>query len=703
MSDEKISYKDWQSPLYLEELFAQPGKPTYLELKNETLYWMENNPEIRGVTQIKCRQSGGEVTTLTSPKLSVRTKANEYGGKAYVVGNDALYFCNDADQRIYRLPINHDFSPESEDSYDMLYDDDTFEESIFEALEDSSLIDEAQPITPDDGRMYADLQLSSNGKWLFFIMETPDEPENKTEIAIVSTQVGVNEPEVLASGCDFYASLVLSDDNQHIAWIEWRHPNMPWDETHVVIGQLKVDGNDLLKKPYILSLSNQLDSMISNIGSGATISHLKFEPRNPDMVLEETSQLQSQRLFMVIDWPNQSLGATRNYGQLHCWDGNALYEITQGVNEYSYPHWVFGNHRYTFMGYKKILAIATNPNGDELHLIDLKREKIVRLSNGFVHFSGICSENGIGFVVGESQQGAPQVLRVQGTQVAASASNQQLALTNISCAESLTIRVNDGSEQVTTYAYFYEPKNVHYSSSSQDDLPPLVVMVHGGPTSRAYSHFDLQKQFWTTSGFAVLDVNHRGSSGFGRKYRDELLGEWGVADMKDIKASIEHVIDKGLVHPEHIFIRGKSSGGYAVQRALTMFPELFAGGASYYGIGDLATLTEITHKFESRYCDQLLGEVYDSERAKLLKSAYYSRSPIHALHRLKSPMILFQGLDDKVVPSELSQQVADALEKNSIEYEYHTYLGEGHGFRGLNAKVDSITKELHFYRKLMQS
>ena len=698
MSDQHIPYKQWQSPLLLEDVFSHIGEPSFLELKQGCLYWMEQNPEIGGV-QIQGRQPSGEIFTLTTPKLNVRTRVNEYGGKAYCVGEDAIYFCNDADQRIYRLALNHDFNAEFAHNFEE-FDEGSSQESPFEEpfgdiFGENELIDTAQPITPDDGRMYADLCLSNDGKWLFFVMETNAEPENRTEIGMVSAKVGVNQPKVLATGCDFYASLVLSPDDKHLAWIEWRHPAMPWDETHVVIGDLTSIEENLLKAPYLSGISNSLDTAISGIGLGASISHLAYEP------IYENGE--GQRLFMIIDWPDQEAGSARNYAQLYCWNGDTLFEITQGTNEYSYPHWNFGNHRYAFIEQNKILAIATNQWGDELHLIDLQAEKIVRLGEQFVRFSNISAANGVAYLVAGSEKLNSQILRFCDMQLAASEGKEILIPANVSCAETLTIMSkNDADTSSKSHAFFYAPKNIQYLSNNSDFLPPLVVMIHGGPTARASSGFDVQKQFWTTSGFAVLDVNHRGSTGFGRNYRDQLLGQWGVADAEDIKLAIEYVIDKGLVHPEQVFIRGKSAGGYAVQRALTLYPEMFAAGASYYGIGDLATLAQITHKFESCYTDQLLGETFDLTKSQTKDSVYYQRSPIHKMAEIQAPMILFQGLDDKIVPAELSQQVVDALQKNHIDYEYYTYPEEGHGFVGMNAKIDSLTKELSFYRKLME-
>lgn len=728
MNSHITQYKDWQSPIPLNEVFAKPSSPAFLEAKNDCLYWMEQNPQQSGLTQVICRTAQGDLLPLTSTEFNVRTRANEYGGKAFCVGDDALYFCNDADQRIYR-----------------------------QAFDSSS----AQALTIDNQVMYADLTLSHDGKWLFFVMEKPQSPENLTQIGVIPTTLispiqpknltpsamtiveSVEQDEknkgsipiVLASGSDFYASLTLSSNSSKLAWIEWMHPNMPWDKTRAVIADLELPQTATITsetsdspltsttnstttpipspKPIIRTIDLSLDQAVNAKGAGATIAHLQYG--NHD------------QLFMTIDWPHYSNNEIQNFAQLYCWNGESLNNISHTRDEYSYPHWIYGNHRYVHIAFSNtntnikekekeknnqnsddyLLAIASNQWGDELHHIDLVTQEMTRLAENFVRFTHICEDQGIAYVVAETTTSSFQVLKIIGDQVAASPSPEKsLSDTNISHAQSITIDtlVKNKSEQekksYKSHAFYYPPKNMRYSSgSAQENLPPLVVMVHGGPTARAQNHFDIQKQFWTTSGFAVLDVNHRGSTGFGRHYRDALLGQWGVADADDIYVAIDNVLNKKMAHPRQVFIRGKSAGGYAVQRALTLYPDIFAAGASYYGIGDLATLASITHKFERRYCDQLLGEVYDPETAKLPLSAYHQRSPINYMNNIKCPLILFQGLDDKVVPPTLSQQVVDVLESLGLEYEYHKYAGEGHGFRNLTTQVDSLSKELSFYKR----
>ena len=228
-------------------------------------------------------------------------------------------------------------------------------------------------------------------------------------------------------------------------------------------------------------------------------------------------------------------------------------------------------------------------------------------------------------------------------------------------------------------------------------------MVHGGPTSRAYAHFDIAKQFWTNRGFALLDVNHRGSSGYGRAYRDALYGEWGEIDCTDIIDAIRFLIKENKADANSVCIRGKSAGGYAVLRALTEFPKMFKSGACYYGIGNLATLAQTTHKFEKFYTDRLIGEKYDSDAANKQSSLFFQRSPSHNMHKVRSEMILFQGLQDKVVPPSVAQEVIKKLTKAGIEYSYVEYPNEGHGFRQVTNNMDALAKELAFYQRALST
>jgi len=261
---------------------------------------------------------------------------------------------------------------------------------------------------------------------------------------------------------------------------------------------------------------------------------------------------------------------------------------------------------------------------------------------------------------------------------------------NLSIPRPIEYPTSDGE---TSHAYFYFPTSSKFEGPDKEK-PPLIVMAHGGPTSRVSAAMSLIKQFWASQGYALLDVNYRGSTGYGRKYRDALLGKWGLVDAGDITDGVRYLITQGIVNPDQIVIRGGSAGGYAVQRVLTEFPDIFKCGASYYGIGDLETLAKLIHKFESHYLTGLIGEPYPAGKA-LCKE----RSPINHLDRLKSSMIIFQGSDDKIVHPQVSRQMAKALRKRGIPCEYIEYPGEAHGFRRKESNIDALKKEAEFYRK----
>lgn len=762
------AYKNWQTPLSLPDVFAKPAAPSYLTARDGFVYWMESLAAEGGRTVIKriaidgaingtvnstVNNTESVVECLTPSGFNVRTKANEYGGKAYVVGADAVYFCNYADQRVYRQPL------------------------VMNADARTSAIQPASPsiplaLTDTMGVYFADLSLSHDERFLLFVMETPvpllpkEATENLTEVAYIAIPEAIQlsdrslavdhlaqKPTVLQTGADFYAAISVSDagltergeldveSQQHslqhpiqkIAWIEWQHPNMPWDATSCHAAELLTVAADSVDALPTLVLQNQ-QTVINNSNNSA----------NEQATASHPQWLSDGSLLLSIDWPQRPSDAPENFANLYRWHQNKLAALTHGHYEYSYPHWIFGNHRAVAVNDTTLLAIATGSMGDELHLIDWRSGHLQRIANNYCAFNYCCSFAGQSFagqafVMAASTTGGSQLLQVneQGDVLPVSTNElterstapssreaTQLTAVNTSEAEILSIPVVEDSDwqQQTDrslldssetalqpvlehcYANYYRPQNSEYNNASDVSTapPPLLVMVHGGPTAQANRSFDIQKQFWTTSGFAILDVNHRGSSGYGRQYRDALLGQWGMVDAQDIRAAIQYAVDEGLADAQNVYIRGKSAGGYAVQRVLTLFPELFAAGASYYGIGDLAALAEITHKFEAYYCDQLLGEAYDAERAKRPDSHYFQRSPVNFMAQITCPMILFQGLEDKVVPPILSQQVADLLKQRGLPYEYHYYANEGHGFRAITTLVDSLQKELAFFRAQMR-
>jgi dipeptidyl aminopeptidase/acylaminoacyl peptidase len=270
-------------------------------------------------------------------------------------------------------------------------------------------------------------------------------------------------------------------------------------------------------------------------------------------------------------------------------------------------------------------------------------------------------------------------------------SDAQLDRAYISTPEPIEFPTDHGR---TAHAFYYAPRNKHFVAP-RGERPPLIVIGHGGPTAAAKATFDLTIQYWTSRGFAVADVNYGGSSGYGRDYRQRLTGQWGVVDVADVVNVTRYLVTRGKADVRKLIVRGRSAGGYTTLASLTFYPGVFSVGASYYGISDVEILAHDTHKFESRYLDGLIGPYPE------MKEVYRSRSPIHFVDRLSCALILFQGLEDKVVPPNQSRMMADAVRAKGLPVEYLTFEGEQHGFRRADTIVRTLEAELAFYQRVL--
>nr|WP_228050856.1 prolyl oligopeptidase family serine peptidase [Pontibacterium sinense] len=257
---------------------------------------------------------------------------------------------------------------------------------------------------------------------------------------------------------------------------------------------------------------------------------------------------------------------------------------------------------------------------------------------------------------------------------------------DISAPQHLTFPV----QSEDAHALFYPPAND--AESTTDALPPLVVFLHGGPTSAAYPTFSPKVQYWTQRGFAVADLNYRGSTGYGRDYRMKLGKQWGIVDVEDAVALVTYLTAQNAVNPQQVFIRGGSAGGYTALAALAA-SDCFAAGASLYGVSDLQALCVSTHKFESRYLDWLIGD------PTLDHQTYVARSPVTNAAQIQCPVIFFQGLLDRVVPPEQTELMAQALRVNGVTVDVHRYADEYHGFRDPEVQQEVLELELAFYQR----
>lgn len=642
-------YGFWTGLFDVRALFEKPPTPMYPQMHGGRMYWLETRAEEGGRIVLMQRDESGAECCLTTQGFSVRSRVHEYGGCPYALHGDDCYFVNDGDQRIYRQSLYRTSAP--------------------------------VPVTPASesgaSRRYIDLGITAAGDYLLCVMEE-EAPgvENRNTLAAVRLEPGVvNDPRVLHAEHDFYANVVLDRDRRRIAWFQWDHPDMPWDQSRAMIATY-TQGADGLQLEGVRPVAG---------GTDTAVCQLAFDDDGD--------------LLLAIDG-DSAPGRVRNFWNLYRWRDGGFTQLTFDEMEYGAPHWVFGDRRYVVLR-DCILAARTGPEGDELVVVDKHGGGVERVATDAVDIKQMSrAGNDEALMIMTAPDRSPTLTTWKNERLTPVKGVREL-LPAEAVSRPRAIRYPTGDQQ-TAHAYYYPPCNPHYRAPG-DDAPPLLVMVHGGPTSRCTNALDLTRQYWTGIGFAVLDVNYRGSTGYGRAYRQALLGEWGRSDTEDVVRGIEHVAAQGWINRDRVFIRGRSAGGYAVLSALTGYPEAFTAGACYYGIGNLGTLAQITHKFEGRYTDRLIGEAYHAGCAEDPGSRFYLRSPIHFVSRIRCPVIVFQGLEDRIVPPDVSREIARALERQGLDYQYVEYPGEGHGFRSSEANIDALERETGFYRGVLKA
>jgi dipeptidyl aminopeptidase/acylaminoacyl peptidase len=486
-----------------------------------------------------------------------------------------------------------------------------------------------EPPAPHAWR-YADGRVLAGGRLIVCVRETHGDGEPVNELVVLPTD-GSEEPRVVVSGRDFYAAPRPSRDGSCLAWLAWDHPHVPFEGTDLCVGDLSPEGEC---------------SNARRVAGSATESI--FQPDwGPD-----------GSLYFVSDrtgWSNLYLER----------DGEVR-ALTQERAEMGYPQWVFDLTRYAFLDDGRVACLVTRDAVDSLEIYD---GTLTRVDVPYTYLSAIQSDGRRIYVVGSSPTEPSSVLEVE-PQTGSFAVLRR----------STDLRVDEAylstPEAVTfggAHGFYYAPKNPDFTGPD-DELPPLIVYVHGGPTAHVPPILQLSVQFFTTRGIAVVDVNYGGSTGYGREYRDRLRHEWGVVDVEDSAAAARYLAERGDIDPARVEITGGSAGGYTTLLALAVRDE-FAAGTSQFGVADLVTFHEDTHKFESHYDDYLVGpwpEKIDT---------YRERSPISHADSISSPLLLLQGLDDKVVPPAQSEVIVNALADRGIPHAYIAFAGEGHGFR----------------------
>jgi dipeptidyl aminopeptidase/acylaminoacyl peptidase len=511
-----------------------------------------------------------------------------------------------------------------------------------------------EPPSPGSHR-YADLCVAPDGSMLVCVRER-HEADNQTinELVMLAAD-GSREPQIVADGHDFYSSPRISPDGRGLLWLTWDHPNMPWDGTELWVAEFdSVRGISQVKK----------------IAGGATESI--FQPEwSPAGVVHYVSDR--------TGWWNLYSGR----GPLAPMDA-----------EFGLPQWVFGLSRYGFLGADRIACIYSKDGLDYLAILHSRTGALESLPLPYTSYADLCTDGNSKLCVIAGSAAIPlQVISLNARNgeaaVLKSSMSVSLHAEDLSTPEPIEYPTTGGR---TSHALFYRPKNRNYQGSAAE-RQPLLVMSHGGPTSSASSNLKLSLQYWTNRGFAVVDVNYGGSTGYGREYRERLAGRWGIVDVDDCIQVVRYLAARGDIDPRRAAIRGGSAGGYTTLCAL-VFHNVFAAGASHFGVGDLAALAQDTHKFESRYLDKLVGPYPEAA------ATYRERSPIHFADRLSCPVILFQGLDDKVVPPNQAETFVAALRAKGLPHEYVTFANEGHGFRRAESIQRAAEAELEFYSRV---
>ncbi|AFY70598.1 peptidase S9, prolyl oligopeptidase active site region [Thalassoporum mexicanum PCC 7367] len=520
-------------------------------------------------------------------------------------------------------------------------------------------IGEPQPLTPENSDFrYADMCLDRDRQRLICVRE-----DHSGDGEAVNTIVSINchdgsDIKILVKGADFYSNPTLKPDGSQLAWLSWQHPNMPWDGTQLSIADFQTDHT--LANPQLVAGSN---------------TESIFQPQwSPDGVL-----------FFVSD--------RNDWWNLYRYSNNQVEAIWPTTAEFGLPQWVFGMSTYAFISSTKLVCSYTQQGRWHLATFNLSKNVMQDLqvdytSMGSLHAIG---EN-VAFIGGQPTEFSAIVhLNLTTNQDQELKTSSKVAIDNGYLSIPQEIEFPTENNQ-TAFAFFYAPVNKDFQAPATEK-PPLIVRSHGGPTAATSNALSLKIQYWTSRGFAVLDVNYGGSTGYGRKYRQRLNGKWGIVDIDDCINGAKYLADRQLVDPERMAIVGGSSGGYTTLAALT-FRDVFKAGAVYYGVSDLEILAKETHKFESRYLDSIVG-AYPEQKA-----IYEARSPIHHVDQLACPVIFFQGAEDKITPPNQTEMMVTAIKQKGIPVAYVLYEGEQHGFRQAANIKRTLEAELYFYSQV---
>ena len=623
----------WRSPISAEMVSIGGVTLSQPRLENGSVYWQESRPSEGGRSVLMLAAPFSETFEVTPPGFNIRTTVHEYGGGAYLIHRGTAFFSNFADQRLYRQEVGAD----------------------------------PLAITAESGGRdrYADGRITPDGRWLICVRERhpdPDDPSGVTNELVAIPPDGSAQPLIIRSGRDFYSSPGISPDGSMLCWLEWDLPWMPWDGCEVYVADLADD---------------------------ATLQHARqVAGRAGEESIFQPAWSPAGDLHFVSDrtgWWNLYRERDGQVEALH-----------PAEAEFGWPQWVFGMSAYGFLGDGRIACLWERDGVQHVALLDPESGELIDLDVPQTAIRPSLDVDGdrVAFVGGGPSIPDQVVLldvTARSIDVLRSSSSVDVDEGYLSVPHQIEFPTEGG---VSAFAHFYPPRN-RDAAGPDGERPPLIVMSHGGPTSEATPAFSLDMQFWTSRGFAVVDVNYGGSTGFGRAFRQRLNGNWGIVDTADCIAAARWLAEQGEVDGDRLLITGGSAGGYTTLCALTMH-DGFAAGTSYFGLADLESfVTGGTHKFESRYLFTLVGP-YPEEAQR-----YWSRSPINFTDGISCPMLLLQGDEDRVVPPAQAEIMVEALKRKGLPYAYLLFEGEQHGFRKAESNRRALESELSFYAQVL--
>jgi len=604
-------------------------------LENGIVWWLEGRPAESGRVVLVRKDPERDPVDVVPSGFNVRTSVHEYGGGAYCIHRGTAYVCNFDDQRLYRV--------------------DPGKEPVA-----------ITPAVADKRHRHADGRVTPDGKlWIGVRERHADSDRSRdvvNELVAVPTD-GSSEPRILAGGRDFYSNPRFSHDGSRLSFLVWDLPWMPWDGCELFVADL------------------------DESGELTAITHLAGADGVESIWQPEWSP--SGDLVFASD-----RSGWWNLERIRAGERSVLYESEA---EFGYPAWTFGTRSFAFLDDGWILCAYDSGGLTHFGLLDPERRRLepIEIELDSWGSPNVCAEDSSVVLIAGAATIPSQVRRIDLStgihEVLRTSARIPVEGEYFSVPHAIEFPTERG---LTAHALVYYPTNPEFEAP-EGERPPLIVISHGGPTGNTAAILSLDTQFWTSRGFAVVDVNYGGSTGYGRAYRERLNGEWGVIDLEDCVNAARYLVDQGEADADRLLITGGSAGGYTTICALT-FTDAFAAGATYFGIADLEQFGGgETHKFELQYEHTLIGPY--PERADL----YKARSPIHFVDRISTPMLVLQGADDKVVPPSQAELIVGALRERGVPHAYLLYEGEGHGFRKAENIISSLEAELSFYAQVL--